>query len=99
MSPTEILALLGGSGGGAVGLVMLSLFITGHIVPKSRVSESKAELEAALSLAREEREEWRKVAELERQRADVERQRADAGVLAGQIAKDIMIGLRKEIVP
>jgi hypothetical protein len=98
MSPTEILSLLGGSGG-AVGLVMLALFITGHIVPKSRVSESKEELAAALAIIREERDEWRKIAEIERQRADVERQRADAGVLAGQIAKDIMIGLRKEIAP
>lgn len=98
MSLAEILSIFGGSGG-AIGLVMLALFITGHIVPKSRVAESKAEILAALSIAREERDEWRKIAELERQRADVERQRADAGVLAGQIAKDIMVGLRKEIAP
>lgn len=98
MSPTEILSIFGGSGG-AVGLVMLALFITGHIVPKGRVEESRAELVAALAIAKEEKDEWKKIAEIERQRADVERQRGDAGVLAGQIAKDIMIGLRKEIDP
>jgi len=93
MSPTEIIALLGGSGGGAVGLVMLALFISGHIVPKSRLTEIRADMRAL----REERDEWKKISEIERQRADVERQRADAGVLAGQIAKDIMLSLRKEI--
>lgn len=98
MSVTEVFTLLGGSGG-AVGLVMLALFITGHIVPKSRVEDAKAELTAVLEIVKEERNEWKNVAELERQRADVERQRADAGVMAGAIAKDIMIGLRKEIAP
>jgi hypothetical protein len=92
MSFTEILPFLGGSGG-AIGVVMLALFITGHIVPKSRIAEINHEKEEI----RAERNEWKQIAEIERQRADVERQRADAGVLAGQIAKDIMQGLRKEI--
>lgn len=92
MSVAEVISLLGGSGG-AIGLVILALFITGNIIPKSRVEEMKAEREEL----KDERDEWKKIAEIERQRADVERQRADAGILAGQIAKDIMIGLRKEI--
>lgn len=92
MSPTDIISLIGGSGG-SVALVMLALFITGHIVPKSRVEESKADLEEM----RKERDEWKAIANLERQRADIERQRADAGVLAGAIAKDIVTSLRKEI--
>lgn len=98
MSVTEILSILGGSGG-AVGLLVIALFVTGQIVSGKSSAESRKELELAFQVIKEERDEWRKIAEIERQRADVERQRADAGVLAGQIAKDIMIGLRKEINP
>jgi hypothetical protein len=92
MSVGDIVSLMGGSGG-AVGLLMLALFIVGQVVPKSRIEESKADLEDM----KKERDEWKQIANLERQRADVERQRADAGVLAGQIARDIITGLRKEI--
>lgn len=76
--PVEtILSLIGGSGG-SVGLVILALFISGQIVPKSRVAEIK-----------EERDEWKRTAENERLRAD-------AGVLAGQIVKDVLGSLPKK---
>lgn len=94
MSAAEILGLLGGSGG-TVGLVMLALFIAGQVVPKKRVEEEKQNTEEM----KKERDEWKMIANLERQRADVERQRADAGVLAGQIAKEIVTSLRREITP
>jgi hypothetical protein len=80
MSIGDVLTLLGGTGGG-IGLVMLALFITGYIVPKSRVDDIK-----------EERDEWKRTSELERQRAD-------ASVAASQIVKDVMISLRKELGP
>jgi hypothetical protein len=94
MAIGDVLAILGGSGG-AVGLVMLALFIAGYIVPRSRVEEERGNT----SEIRKERDEWKTIANLERQRADVERQRADAGVLAAAIAKDIVTSLRKEIAP
>jgi hypothetical protein len=92
MSVGDILSIFGGTGGG-IGLVMLALFITGHIVPGSRIQDIEKEKEELKA----ERNEWKKISEIERQRADVERQRADAGILAGQIVKDIMLSLRKEI--
>lgn len=58
MSVGDVLSLLGGTGGG-VGLIMLALFITGQIVPKSRVDEIK-----------EERDEYKRAMEVERQRSD-----------------------------
>lgn len=94
MSPTDIISLIGGSGG-TVGIVMLALFVTGHVVPKSRIEDERQNTEEM----RKERDEWKTIANLERQRADVERQRADAGVIAASVAKDIITGLRKEIAP
>jgi hypothetical protein len=58
VSLAEVLAAFGGSGG-AVGLIVLALFITGHIVPRS-----------ALERAETDRDKWEKIAEMERQRAD-----------------------------
>lgn len=58
MSLAEVLAAFGGSGG-AVGLIVLALFITGHIVPRS-----------ALKRAEDDRDKWERIAEMERQRAD-----------------------------
>jgi ABC-type hemin transport system ATPase subunit len=78
MSAGEIMTLLGGTGGG-VGLVMLTLFITGQVVPKSRVDE-----------IREERDEWRRTAELAQQRAE-------SAVITGQIVRDVMGALKKEL--
>jgi hypothetical protein len=80
VSVSEIVALLGGSGG-AVALAMLSLFISGQVVPKSRVDDLKEE-----------------IAELKQER-DVHAARADAGVLAAQMAKELVTGLRKELLP
>ncbi len=77
MAVETIISLMGGTGG-SVGIVVLALFITGHIVPKSRVDEIK-----------EERDEWKRTAENERLRAD-------AGVLAGQIVKDVLGSLSKK---
>ena len=79
-------------GGGVIGIVFLALFITGHIVPKSRVEELKADHDAAMAAIREERDEWKQVAALNAQRAEV-------GVLTGHIVKDVMQALRKEIQP
>ena len=78
MSAGELLSLLGGTSGGTA-VVMLVLFITGIIVPKSTHDEM-----------REERDEWKKTAELERARSE-------AGVVTGQIVRDVMNGLRKEL--
>jgi hypothetical protein len=75
-----VLSILGGSGG-AVALGMLALFITGQIVPKSRVEELREE-----------------IVELKQER-DIHAARADAGVLAAQVAKELMTGLRKELLP
>lgn len=79
MSVGDVLSILGQSISGTVALVMLALFITGQIVPKSRVDEVK-----------EERDEWKKTAENERLRAD-------AGVMTGQIVKDVFTTLHKEL--
>lgn len=78
MSAGDLLSLFGGSAGGTA-VVMLVLFITGMIVPKSAHDEM-----------REERDEWKRTAELERARAE-------AGVVTGQIVRDVMNGLRKEL--
>lgn len=43
MSVGDLLTIMGGSGGG-VGLIVLALFITGYIVPKSTVDEKNAEI-------------------------------------------------------
>lgn len=79
MSPSDVISILGPSISGTVAIVMLALFITGQIVPKSRVDEIK-----------EERDEWRQVAENERLRAD-------AGVQAGQIVRDVLTTLHREL--
>jgi hypothetical protein len=65
---------------------MLALFITGQIVPRSRIDEVRREVREA----KEERDEWKKIAENERLRAD-------AGVAAGQVVRDVMMALRKEL--
>lgn len=53
MSVGDVISLFGGTGGG-VGLIVLVLFITGHIVPKGRLDEMK-----------EERDEWRSKSEID----------------------------------
>jgi hypothetical protein len=62
--------------GGAI-IVFIALLVTEVIVPKSRLDEMKAE-----------RDEWKRVAELNGARAD-------AGVLAGQAARDFYRALRE----
>jgi hypothetical protein len=64
--------------GGAI-LVFAALLITEVIVPKSRLDEMKAE-----------RDEWKRVAELNSARAD-------AGVLAGQAARDVFRALHETV--
>lgn len=78
MSGADLLTLLGGSAGGT-GIAFCILFITGMIVPKGTYDEM-----------REQRDEWKKTAELNAARAD-------AGVVTGQIVKDVMTGIRKEL--
>jgi hypothetical protein len=90
MSASDIASALGPGGITAVGiaLAMLGLFITGQIVPKSRIDEMKERLDEM----REERDEWKRTAE-------VNGHRAETAVLTGQIVRDVMQGLRKEIQP
>jgi hypothetical protein len=83
MTAGDIASALGPGGITAVGiaLTMLGLFITGQIVPKSRLDEIK-----------EERDEWKRTAE-------INAHRAETGVLTGQIVREVMQGLRKETQP
>ena len=68
MNTGDLITLL--ENGGAI-IVFIALLVTEVIVPKSRLDEMKAE-----------RDEWKRVAE-------INGARADAGVLAGQAARDI----------
>lgn len=72
MTTGDLITLL--ENGGAV-IVFVALLITEVIVPKGRLDEVKAE-----------RDEWKRVAELNGARAD-------AGVLAGQAARDVFRAL------
>lgn len=72
MSTGDLITLL--ENGGAI-LVFIGLLVTEVIVPKGRLDEVKAE-----------RDEWKRVAELNGARAE-------AGVLAGQAARDIFKAL------
>lgn len=74
MSTGDLITLL--ENGGAI-LVFIALLITEVIVPKGRLDEVKAE-----------RDEWKRIAELNGARAD-------AGVLAGQAARDIFRALHE----
>ena len=73
---------------GVVAIAMLALFITGQIVPKSRIDEIKEDLAAM----KEERDEWKRAAQVNQQIATVQTQ-------TSQIVRDVMQGLRKEIEP
>lgn len=76
MNAGDLITLL--ENGGAI-LVFAALLITEVIVPKSRLDEMKAE-----------RDEWKRVAELNSARAD-------AGVLAGQAARDVFRALHETV--
>lgn len=78
MSAGDILSLFGGASGGTA-VVFCVLFITGLIYSKSAYDEMRAD-----------RDDWKRIAELERARAE-------AGVVAGQVVRDVMISLRKEL--
>lgn len=78
MSAGDLLTLLGGSAGGTA-IAFCILFITGIIVPKPVLDDM-----------REQRDEWKRTAELNAARAE-------AGIAAGQVVKDVMISLRKEL--
>lgn len=78
MSAGDLLTLFGGSAGGTA-LVFCVLFITGMIVPKGAHDEM-----------REQRDEWKRTAELNAARAE-------ASVAAGQVVKEVMVSLRKEL--
>ena len=60
-------------------LVFVTLFLSDQIVTKRRYEEM-----------REERDEWKRT-------ADLERTRSDANVATGQIVRDVMLSLRKEL--
>lgn len=76
MSVTDLFSTIGGTSGG-IAIVMLVLFITGQVFPKTVVDDLKEEID-----------------ELKLERT-IQAQRAEAGVLAGQVVKDVMIGLRE----
>jgi len=88
MTAGEVVQLLGQSVSGVVAIAMLALFITGQIVPRSRIDEMKEDLAAM----REERDEWKRAAQVNQQIASVQTQ-------TSQIVRDVMQGLRKEIEP
>lgn len=74
MTTGDLITLL--ENGGAI-IVFIALLVTEVIVPKGRLDEVKAE-----------RDEWKRVAELNGARAD-------AGVLAGQAARDVFRALHE----
>ena len=74
MSTGDLITLL--ENGGAI-IVFIALLVTEVIVPKGRLDEVKAE-----------RDEWKRVAELNGARAE-------AGVLAGQAARDVFRALHE----
>lgn len=63
---------------------MLALFVAGYIVPKSRVTEEHARVEEM----KEERDEWRRAAELQAARAD-------SAIQTGRIVRDVMGALKE----
>jgi hypothetical protein len=71
VSASDLFTVLGGTSGG-VALVMLVLFITGQIYSKSSYDDMK-----------EQRDEWKRLAELAGARAE-------AGILAGRIVADAL---------
>jgi hypothetical protein len=78
MSAGDLLSLFGGASGGTA-IVFCVLFVTGQIFSKGAYDEMRAD-----------RDDWKRIAELERARAE-------AGVVAGTIVKDVMLSLRKEL--
>lgn len=88
MGPGELFQLFGGAGAGVVGvcLVFVILFITGRISTQKQLEQAQTRYEEM----REERDEWKRVAELERARSE-------AGVVTGQIVRDVMTSLRREL--
>ena len=76
MNAGDLITLL--ENGGAI-IVFAALLVAEVIVPKGRLDEVKAE-----------RDEWKRVAELNGARAD-------AGVLAGQAARDVFRALHETV--
>lgn len=83
MNAGDLITLL--ENGGAI-IVFTALMVTELIVPKGRLDDAKAEV----AEMKAERDEWKRVAELNGARAD-------AGVLAGQAARDIFQALHKSV--
>ena len=88
MGAAELFQLFGGAGAGVVGVcvVLMVLFITGKITTQSQLDAAKTQL----TEMKTERDEWKKTAE-------IERARSEAGVVTGQIVRDVMVSLRKEL--
>jgi len=81
VSAGDILSLFGAGGVGVVSVLLgfLTLFITGQVVTKREYEQM-----------REERDEWRKAAELSQARSEAQE-------VTGRIVRDVMQGLRKEL--
>lgn len=88
MAAGDLFTMFGGAGAGVVGvcLVFCVLFITGQVSTKKQLEDREAET----GRMRAERDEWKHIAELERTRAD-------SAVVTGQIVRDVMTSLRKEL--
>jgi hypothetical protein len=85
MSAGDLFSLFGGASGGTA-IVFCILFITGQIVSRGAHEDLKAQYEDMKA----QRDEWKRTAE-------VNGQRADAGTITGQIVRDVMTSLRKEL--
>lgn len=81
MGPGDLLPLWTALGGASGGTAIIMLILFITGQVVSRPSHEEM---------RQDRDEWRRIAELERARAD-------AGVVAGQVVKDVMLHLRKEL--
>lgn len=86
MSPADLAQLFGGAGAGVVGvsLMVMVLFITGHISTRKQLEEAEKRYAVKCDECDEWKEAWR-----------LERARGDANEATGRIVKDVMLGLRQ----
>lgn len=81
MTAADLFQLFGGAGAGVVGVCLIFVAL---FITDQIVSKGRYQE------MKDDRDDWKRIAELERARAD-------AGVATGQIVRDVMLGLRKEL--
>lgn len=86
---SDVIAVLGGSGG-LTAATFCGLWLTGQIHTRAEIDARDAELERVRG------EKDAEIREL-KHALGLERQRSDAGVLTGQLVRDVLGGLRREI--